>query len=281
MLRSTRSRFLVLSAALAVWLLLLLWGGPGHHSGPASPALAAPAVEIRPARVKPGDPEIRIPAAPDVVAVRVKLPFETEPRLAVLDEDSGTWAVRFLVPSDVPDGTYQARVLLTHADGSTEERQASIHVDTHPAPIAVVAAPARVEPGRTLALRLEPALPLATLASAIAGPGKLAETLRGATDVKDILVRAPWGEVAKARQQGMLGSWTVELHVPPWAALGAARLEIVGMDAAGNVSRRSQEVEIGPSPLPAWIGATAGGLLAALVGGMTLVLRPRARSDGA
>ncbi len=281
MLRSTRSRLLAVAAALAVGVFLLFWGGPGHRKGPGSPALASPQVEIRPARVKPGDPEIRVPATPNVAAVQVKLPFETEPRPAVLDEESGTWAMRFLVPSGVPDGTYQARVFLTRADGSTEERQAPIHVDTRPAPVAVLAAPGRVEPGHALALRLKPALPLAALPNVVAQPGSTADALQGAMEVKDILVRAPWGEVSKAHLHGALGTWIAELHVPPWAALGAAQLEIVSLDAAGNLSRRIQEVEIGPPPLPTWIGAAAAGLLAALGGGMALVLLPRARSAGA
>ncbi len=277
MLRSTQSRFLALAAAVAVVLFLLFWGGSGRRAGPGPSALAAPSVEVKPVRVKPGDPEIRVPAAPDVASVQVELPFESAARPAILDEQSGAWALRFLVPSDFPDGTYDVRVLVTHADGSTEERKAPIHVDTRPAPIAVVSAPARVEPGHALALRLKPALPVSTLADAVAQPGSISEALHAAMEVKDILVRAPWGEVAKGHLQGAFGTWTAELHVPPAAALGAARVEIVALDGAGNLSRRFQEVQIGPPPLPAWIGAGASGLLASLVGGMALVLRPRTR----
>ncbi len=60
-------------------------------------------------------------------------------------------------------------------------------MDTSPAPVAVLAAPTRVEPGRTLALRLEPALPLATLAGAVSRSGGIGEALKGAMEAKEVL----------------------------------------------------------------------------------------------
>jgi hypothetical protein len=98
-------------------------------------------------------------------------------------------------------------------------------------------------------------------------------------EVKEILVRAPWGEVAHARMEGLIGTWTAELHVPAWAQSGPTRLEIVACDAAGNVSRRPYTIALRGAALPGWIGAVAGGLIAGLLSGMGLVLgwRPAGR----
>src|SRR5258706_10971331 len=76
--------------------------------------------QVTPARVKPGDPELRVQAPPDATAVTVELPFEGAPRAAV--RDGGEWVARFLVPSGWPDGSYDARVTITRGDGARAAR---------------------------------------------------------------------------------------------------------------------------------------------------------------
>jgi hypothetical protein len=270
--RSSRFRFLAISAALLSGLALLLWSGRSRLE--VSPALASgDQVEVRPARVKPGDPEIRLSAAPGVVGVQAVFPFDLVPRQAVLDQGSATWAVRFLVPPEVADGRYLARLFLVHSDGSREERQTSIHVDTRAPPVAVLNTWAGAEPGHTLSLRLQPGLPLATLATAWSHPGNAVEVMKSAVETKEILVRAPWGEVSRARAEQSFAGWTADLHVPADAPPGAARIEVVGVDAAGNASHRFEDVRIGPPPLPGWITAVALALLLAFGAGMAAVLR--------
>jgi Ca-activated chloride channel family protein len=198
----------------------------------------AAAVEVLPARVKPGDPELRVAAGPTAVAVRVALPFEPSPRDAVRDARRGDFVLRFLVPPGWPDGSWEARVTVVHGDGRVEERTAPIRVDTTAAAIAVVAAPAAVRPGDALRLALKPALPLGRLASLASRPGGAANALKGAMEVKEVLVRAPWGEVVRARMEGPIGLWVAALRVPADAVEGEAELEVVASDAAGNVSRR-------------------------------------------
>jgi Ca-activated chloride channel family protein len=249
--------------------------------GPAS-------VEVRPARVKPGDPELRVAAGPTAAAVRVKLPFEPRPRDAVRDGRSGDFVLRFLVPPAWPDGSFDARVTIVHQGGRIEERSAPIRVDTTPAAIAVVAGPGAVAPGGALRLGLKPALPLARLASLPGTPGGAASALKGAMEVKEVLVRAPWGEVVRARMEGPLGVWVALLQVPADAPDGAVALEVAASDAAGNVSRRNVTVRVRAEParrgLPAayaGIGGTIallGLLVAALV---ALVLARRRRPRGA
>jgi Ca-activated chloride channel family protein len=195
-------------------------------------------VEVLPARVKPGDPELRVRAGPTAVAVRVALPFERDAREAVRDEARADWVLRFLVPPGWPDGSWDAKVRIVHAGGRVEERTAPIRVDTTAASIAVVAAPAAAAPGEEVRLVLKPSLPLARLPGLAEREGGLASAVKGAMEVKEVLVRAPWGEVARARLEGPLGLWVASVHVPDEAGEGEGELEIAASDAAGNVSRR-------------------------------------------
>ena len=227
-------------------------------------------LQVLPARVKPGDPELRVLAPAGTVAVRVALPFEPVPRDAFRDPDRGDWVLRFLVPPAWPDGSYQARITIVAGDGRTEERTSPIRVDTTPAAIAVVSAPAGAAHGQAVRLLLKPALPASRLPGLIRQAGGLPDALKGAMEVKEVLVRAPWGEVVRARMDGALGTHAAVLHVPGDADAGLAPLEIVASDAAGNTSRRTLELRIlgepaGPPVLQASL------LTAVLIGGPLLV----------
>ncbi len=222
-------------------------------------------VQVLPARVKPGDPELRVQAIPDAVAVRVALPFEPAPRDAIRDDARGDWVLRFLVPPGWPDGSYDARISIARAGGAVEERVAPIRVDTTPAAIVVIAAPASARRGAAVRLAVKPALPLARLVDVAGRPGGIGNALKGAMEVKEVLVRAPWGEVVRARMDGPLGVYVADLRVPPDAAEGPAAIEVAASDAAGNVSRRRVPIAVraGGAPADAAVAyAGMGGLLA-------------------
>jgi Ca-activated chloride channel family protein len=214
------------------------------HEGIFGPATA---VQVLPARVKPGDPELRVSAGPDLVAVRVALPFEPHPREALRDPRRGDFVLRFLVPSGWPDGSYDARVTLVRASG-VEERTVPIRVDTTAAAIAVLSAPRRVRPGDEIRLALKPAFPLGRVAELFGREGGLANQVKGAMEVKEVLVRAPWGELVRAHLSGPLGIYAATLHAPADVAEGRVELEVVASDAAGNVSRRRVPVTVRPEP---------------------------------
>jgi hypothetical protein len=201
--------------------------------------------------------------------VRVSLPWSRRPVRAHFDAPTGDHAARFLVPAGWPDGSWTARVIIDHARGAREERTVEIHVDTRPAAIAVVSSPAVVHPGELVTLALKPALPIDLVADALetTRPGGASAALKSAMDVKEIFVRAPWGEVARAKMDGPLGIYTVTLHVPRMATRGATAFEIVASDTAGNVSRRPLAVDVQPESRTAYAGAAlliliAGGLVA-------------------
>lgn len=84
---------------------------------------------LSPGEIQPGDPEIKIPAPADARSVVVSFSFG-ETKLAVWDADAAAWMVRFLIDKDTPDGNYQVRVTITHADGRIEVLSLPYLVDT-------------------------------------------------------------------------------------------------------------------------------------------------------
>ncbi len=91
--------------------------------------LGAQHASLSPDEIQPGDPEIKIPAPRDAHSVVVTFPFG-ETKLAVWDDDTNAWMVRFLIDKDTPDGVYQASVTITHGDGRIEVLQLPYTVDT-------------------------------------------------------------------------------------------------------------------------------------------------------
>jgi Ca-activated chloride channel family protein len=78
----------------------------------------------------PGDPILRVHAPRDATRVTAMFPFGLSQDLAY-DEMSECWMTRFLVPADVPDGTYEVRVVIILADGSVKVALAHYTIDSH------------------------------------------------------------------------------------------------------------------------------------------------------
>ncbi|HUQ01844.1 MAG TPA: VIT and VWA domain-containing protein [Kofleriaceae bacterium] len=91
--------------------------------------LGAREASLSPDEIQPGDPEIKIPAPRDAQRVIVTFPWG-ETKVAEWDRDVDAWMVRFLIDKDTPDGDYQARVSITHADGHVEVLHLGYTVDT-------------------------------------------------------------------------------------------------------------------------------------------------------
>ncbi len=91
--------------------------------------LGARQPSLSPDEIQPGDPEIKIPAPRDARSVIVTFPWG-ETKVAEWDAEVDAWMVRFLVAMDTPDGDYQARITVTHADGRVEIRHLGYTIDT-------------------------------------------------------------------------------------------------------------------------------------------------------
>jgi hypothetical protein len=137
-------------------------------------------------------------------------------------------------------------------------------VDTTPAAVAVVAAPASAARGEQVRLVLKPALPLARVPDLAARPGGVGNAVKGAMEAKELLVRAPWGEVVRAQLDGPLGLYVATLRVPADGAIGEGELEVVASDAAGNVSRRRVALVVTEAPAAGAVARAAVGVGGAL-----------------
>jgi Ca-activated chloride channel family protein len=79
--------------------------------------LAAPRALLRPRRIQPGDPVLRVECDPATVSATALLPFGLKLDL-VRRPASNTWEGRFLVPEGLKDGRYAVRILVRDTSGA-------------------------------------------------------------------------------------------------------------------------------------------------------------------
>ena len=79
--------------------------------------LAAPRSLLRPRRIQPGDPVLRVECDAGTVSATALLPFGVRLDL-VRRPQSHVWEGRFLVPEGLKDGTYAVRILIQDASGA-------------------------------------------------------------------------------------------------------------------------------------------------------------------
>ncbi len=80
-------------------------------------------------RMPPGDPVLTVKAPKDALQVTAYFPFGLVRDLG-WDEKLEKWVLRFLVPVGVPDGDYEATVLIVRRDGSIEVAKACYTIDS-------------------------------------------------------------------------------------------------------------------------------------------------------
>ncbi|HET6330427.1 MAG TPA: VIT and VWA domain-containing protein [Holophagaceae bacterium] len=79
--------------------------------------LAAPRSLLRPRRIQPGDPVLRVECDAGTVAATALLPFGVKLDL-VKRPQSDIWEGRFLVPEGLKDGRYPVRILIQDSSGA-------------------------------------------------------------------------------------------------------------------------------------------------------------------
>ena len=117
--------------------------------------LAAPRSLLRPRRIQPGDPILRIEALPGTTAVAALLPFGRKLDLT-RRPSSNLWEGRFLVPEGTTDGPMEVRIVLRDQGGSTAVETKRVVVDGTPPTITPVLPPDATAGSRvTLAARAD------------------------------------------------------------------------------------------------------------------------------
>jgi Ca-activated chloride channel homolog len=110
--------------------------------------LAAPRSLLRPRRIQPGDPVLRVECDPGTVSAVALLPFGE--RLALVRRPhSNLWEGRFLVPAGFQDGRHQLRLLLRDASGALTSETKHFVVDGR-APVVRPELPAVARAGEIL-----------------------------------------------------------------------------------------------------------------------------------
>jgi Ca-activated chloride channel family protein len=107
--------------------------------------LAAPRSLLRPRRIQPGDPVLRVECDPGTVSAVALLPFGLRLPL-VRRPRSNLWEGRFLVPEGLADGRYTVRILLRDANGATVSEPKHFVLDGR-APAIAPELPATARPG--------------------------------------------------------------------------------------------------------------------------------------
>ncbi len=102
--------------------------------------LAAPRSLLRPRRIQPGDPILRIEALPGTAAVAALLPFGRKLELT-RRPSSNLWEGRFLVPESTTDGPMDVRIVLRDRGGATAVENKRVVVDGTPPTITPVLPP--------------------------------------------------------------------------------------------------------------------------------------------
>ena len=112
--------------------------------------LAAPRSLLRPRRIQPGDPVLRVECDAGTVAATALLPFG---RRLPLQRRPGTrlWEGRFMVPHGFEDGRHQVRILLRDVSGRVATETKHFILDGR-APTVRPEMPETVRPGERVRL---------------------------------------------------------------------------------------------------------------------------------
>lgn len=129
--------------------------------------LAAPRSRLRPRRIQPGDPVLRVECDPGTVSAVALFPFGLRLPL-VRRPNTRLWEGRFLVPEGLRDGRYSVRILLRDASGATVSESKHFVLDGR-APVIAPEAPPSARPGDALRVAVRTDEDVVLLTARLAG----------------------------------------------------------------------------------------------------------------
>lgn len=211
---------------------------------------------LTPARIKPGDPVLAIPAPRDAVAVTAFLPFG-EVKDLVFETSADLWTTRFLVPRSVDDGVYWIHVVATLQDGSSEWFKVSYTVDTT-APVMTLALDnpdGTYGAGEVLEMHARPVIGFLELGEEmVRSLGEdAAARAKAFVDVKRVIARLDGTRLETRLQSDAQGApgWHGAIHLPVDLRPGRYELELTATDVAGNRHTVVREIVV---VRDAWMG---------------------------
>jgi Ca-activated chloride channel family protein len=184
--------------------------------------LAAPRALLRPRVIRPGDPVIRVKTDPAIVSVVALFPFGLVKKLRYLpDED--TWQTRFLVPTDLPDGTYPVRLVMRERSGQAYRESKTFVIASKSPTVQIKLPKTRYRRGEMLGLKVAASQNTRTLVARLEGAAP---------------VSLHWDAKSETN--------TGELFIPDQMIPGIYHLTVTAEDIAHNMGSQGVDIEIVP-----------------------------------
>jgi Ca-activated chloride channel homolog len=184
--------------------------------------LAVPRALLRPRVIRPGDPVIRVKTDPTICSVVALFPFGLVKKLRYLpDED--TWQTRFLVPTDLSDGTYPVRLVMRDRAGQTYRESKSFVIASKSPTVEIKLPKTRYQRGE--------ALPLKVAAS---------------QNTRTLVARLEDAAPTDLHWDAKAGANTGELLIPETMIPGTYRLTVTAEDIAHNMGSQEVDIEVVP-----------------------------------
>lgn len=184
--------------------------------------LAVPRALLRPRVIRPGDPVIRVKTDPAITSVVALFPFGLVKKLRYLPGED-TWQTRFLVPTDLPDGTYPVRLVMRDRTGQTYRESKTFVIASKSPTLEIELPKTRYRQGEVLPLKVAASQNTRTLVARLEGAAP---------------VSLHWD--AKA------GANTGELPIPEQMIPGTYHLTVTAEDIAHNMGSQGVDIEIVP-----------------------------------
>jgi Ca-activated chloride channel family protein len=184
--------------------------------------LAVPRALLRPRVIRPGDPVIRVKTDPAIVSVVALFPFGLVKPLRYLPGED-TWQTRFLVPTDLPDGTYPVRLVLRDRAGQTYRESKTFVIASKSPTAQIKLSKTRYRRGETMNLKVAASQNTRTLVA----------RLEGAAPVS-------------LRWDSSVAANTGALLIPEQMIPGTYHLTVTAEDIAHNMGSQGVDIEIVP-----------------------------------
>ena len=192
--------------------------------------LAVPRALLRPRVIRPGDPVLRLRTDPAIQSVIALFPFGlTKPLRHLADEDTPgedggrLWETRFLVPTDMRDGTYSVQLILRDTGGNTYREAKTFVIASTPPTVKIRLDRRQLHAGEALRVRATASATARTLTARLDGV-------------------AP----ASLRWSSAAGANVGTLQIPAGLPTGRYTLTVTAEDIAHNIGSEEVQVEVLP-----------------------------------
>jgi Ca-activated chloride channel homolog len=184
--------------------------------------LAVPRALLRPRVIRPGDPVIRVKTDPTITSVVALFPFGLVKKLRYLS-DEDTWQTRFLVPTDLPDGTYPVRLVMRDRAGETYRESKTFVIASKSPTVEIKLPKTRYQRGETVRLKVA-----------------------ASQNTRTLVARLDGAAPADLHWDRKAGANTGELMVPAQMIPGTYHLTVTAEDIAHNMGSQGVDIEIVP-----------------------------------